>query len=170
MSTTPEGKVKAAIDALLTKYKIYSAAKVGAFPADAVGWVFKPVQGSAFGVSGIPDYLGFYRGYGWAVEAKAHGKKPTGFQKLQIDAISCSGGTVFVVDGPETLKIFEEWLKKIQKSQVQLGKEPSPEEVAQSMQDDALSFYEAREQLREKAYGGKPPGGYASWGDYWKSY
>ena len=56
------------------------------------------------------------------------------------------------------------------KSQIKSGTEPSPEEVTQSMQDDALSYYEAREKLREKAYGGKPPGGYASWGDYWKSY
>ena len=108
--STPEGKVKAAIDALLVKYKIYSASKAGAFPADAAGWTFKPVQGSAFGVSGIPDYLGFYRGFGFAVEAKAPGKKPSGFQALQLAAIKASGGAVFVIDGDESLKAFEEWL------------------------------------------------------------
>jgi hypothetical protein len=32
------------------------------------------------------------------------------------------------------------------------------------------TYYTAREKLRELAYGGKPPDGYASWGDYWKSY
>lgn len=26
-------------------------------------------------------------------------------------------------------------------------------------------YYSAREKLREKAYGGKPPGGYSSWGN-----
>ena len=57
-----------------------------------------------------------------------------------------------------------------EKPRIETGTEPSLEEVAQSMQDDELSFYEAREQLREKVYGGKPRGGYTSWGDYWKSY
>ena len=113
MAITPEGKIKAAIDALLMKYKIYSAAKAGAFPANAMGWVFKPVQGSAFGVSGIPDFIGHYRGRFWAIEAKAPGKKPTGFQALQIAAIRCSGGAVFVIDGEESLKEFETWLRSV---------------------------------------------------------
>jgi len=113
MSTTPEGRVKAAIDALLTKYKIYSAAKAGAFPTDAEGGYYKPVQGSAFGVSGIPDYIFFYRGFGGAVEAKAPGMKPTGFQALQLAAIKASGGAVFVVDGEESLKEFETWVRSV---------------------------------------------------------
>ena len=113
MAVTPEGKVNAAIDALLVKYKIYSAAKAGAFPADAEGWYYKPVQGSAFGVSGIPDYIFFYRGLGGAIEAKAPGKKPTGFQALQIAAIAASGGAVFVIDGEESLKVFETWVRSV---------------------------------------------------------
>ena len=48
--------------------------------------------------------------------------------------------------------------------------EPDREEVELYMREHSLDFYNAREQLREKAYGGKPPGGYASWGDYWKAY
>jgi hypothetical protein len=31
------------------------------------------------------------------------------------------------------------------------------------------TFYTAREELRDEWYGGKPPHGHASWGDYWKS-
>jgi len=108
---TPEGKTKSQIDKLLIKYKIFSASKAGAFPEDAAGWVFKPVQGSSFGVSGIPDYLGHYQGTFFGIEAKAPGKKPTGFQALQIAAIAASGGAVFVVSDSESLGEFEEWLK-----------------------------------------------------------
>jgi len=116
--STPEGKVKDSIKAVLAQYKIYPASKAGSgpggtgFPEDAQGWYTMPVK-NAFGVSGIPDFHGHYRGVFWAVEAKAKGEAPTGFQRLQIDAISCSGGAVFVVDGPETLKVFEEWLEEI---------------------------------------------------------
>ena len=41
------------------------------------------------------------------------------------------------------------------------GREPDPSEYHD---------YASRELAREKAYGGKPPNGFASWGDYWKSY
>jgi hypothetical protein len=33
-----------------------------------------------------------------------------------------------------------------------------------------LDYYNAREILRNLAYGGSPPGGYKTWGDYWKAY
>ena len=112
--STPEGRVKESIKTVLAQYKIYPASKAGAFPSDAQGWYTMPVKG-AFGTSGIPDFHGHYRGIFWACEAKAKGETPTGFQALQIDAISCSGGACFVVDGPETLKVFEEWLKRVDK-------------------------------------------------------
>ena len=50
------------------------------------------------------------------------------------------------------------------------GIEPTKEQVEILMKNNPKhSFYTAREELQEKAYGGKPPHGYASWGDYWKS-
>jgi hypothetical protein len=49
-------------------------------------------------------------------------------------------------------------------------KEPTYYEIRQLEIESGLNYYNARERLREKAYGGKPPGGYSSWGDYWKSY
>jgi len=42
-------------------------------------------------------------------------------------------------------------------------KEPSPEAIK------AKGYYVAREEERELAYGGKPPHGYSSWGDYFKA-
>ena len=48
--------------------------------------------------------------------------------------------------------------------------EPTEEEIRRYMKENNENYYNARERLREHAYGGKPPGGYSSWGDYWKSY
>ena len=110
---TPEGKTKKLISGILLNYKIYPAAKAGAFPDDAVGWYYCPGQ-SGFGVSGIPDFIGNYRGMFFSVEAKALGKKPTGFQALQIEAIKKAGSVCFVVDGERTLKYFEGWLQVTQ--------------------------------------------------------
>lgn len=50
-----------------------------------------------------------------------------------------------------------------------IGKEPEHEQIIQHMQQHNEDYYNSREQLRELQYGGKPPIGYASWGDYWKS-
>jgi hypothetical protein len=50
------------------------------------------------------------------------------------------------------------------------GKEPSENEIREYMGYSGFDYYNARETLRELAYGGKPPGGYSSWGDYWKAY
>jgi len=40
--------------------------------------------------------------------------------------------------------------------------EPTEEEVRKLMKEQQESYYSAREILRERAYGGKPPGGYQS--------
>ena len=111
--STPEGKVKDEVKKLLTKYKIYPAKDAGNFPKDAEGWYWMPVKNS-MGISGIPDVVGHYLGYFFSVETKAPKKKPTGFQALQIAAIAASGGAVFIVDGPESLKEFEVWLHMTQ--------------------------------------------------------
>lgn len=107
---TPEGRIKDLTKKLLDKYDIQPAAKAGAFKS-AAGWYFMPVQ-SQYAVKGVPDIIGHFCGAFFGVEVKAPGKTPTGFQALQIDAISCSGGAVFVVDGEESLRAFEEWLKE----------------------------------------------------------
>jgi len=109
--STPESKTKSLARDLLARYDIQPASKAGTFK-QAAGWYYFAVQGM-MSVRGIPDIIGQYRGIFFGVELKALGKKATGFQKLQIDAISCAGGACFVVDGPETLKDFESWLKKL---------------------------------------------------------
>lgn len=113
---TPEGKVKDLIKKVLADNNIYNAKDAGAFPASAHGWYYMPVQ-SSFGVSGIPDFLGNYRGFFWAIEAKAPGKKPTGFQALQIGAIRRADSACFVVDGQEALGEFKEWIRSREAAQ-----------------------------------------------------
>lgn len=59
---------------------------------------------------------------------------------------------------------------KLTVAELETCKEPTAREIKAFMEANGENYYNAREQLREKAYGGKPPGGYQSWGDYWKSY
>ena len=50
--------------------------------------------------------------------------------------------------------------------------EPSEAEIRRLMNSNNLSYYTARERLRELAYGGKyghEKSPYQSWGDFWKS-
>ncbi len=108
MAKTPEGLVKDLVGRCLETHGIFPAKKAGAFPESASGWFYMPVQHMS--VKGIPDFIGTYKTRFFAVETKAPGKKPTGFQALQIAAIRQAGGAVFVVDGEESLKEFEAWL------------------------------------------------------------
>lgn len=51
------------------------------------------------------------------------------------------------------------------------GEEPTHLEIKAYMDSNpGESFYSVRELLREKAYGGKPPNGCYSWGEFWKNY
>jgi hypothetical protein len=106
--STPEGKVKDAVKALLNAFDIISAAKAGSFPETAQGWYYMPVQNS-MGVNGIPDFVGHHKGRFFAVETKAPGKKATGFQALQIAAINSAGSVCFVIDGD--LEELNAWLR-----------------------------------------------------------
>ena len=107
---TPEGKVKKLVVALFKKYDIQNAKDAGKFDS-ADGWYFCPGQ-NGFGVKGIPDYVGHYLGSFFAVETKAPGKEPEGFQALQIAALRASGAEVFVVSTQEELLTVEAWLEE----------------------------------------------------------
>lgn len=92
---TPEGAVKAKIKKVLKRH-------------EQGMYYYMPVPGG-FG-SPTLDYLGFFFGHGFAIEAKKPGGKPTDRQRGTIDDIKASGAAVFVIDGDETLKDFEVWL------------------------------------------------------------
>ncbi len=105
---TPEGATKKKIKALLEEFDVRNAKDAGTFDK-AAGWYYMPGQ-SGFGVRGIPDYIGHIAGRFFAIEAKAPGKEPSGFQQLQIDAIDCSGADVYIIDDDESLEQFRLWL------------------------------------------------------------
>lgn len=51
-----------------------------------------------------------------------------------------------------------------------IERQDSEDLIAQYMEEHHENYYNAREKLREKEYGGKPPQGFQSWGDYWKAF
>jgi pantoate kinase len=82
MAATPEVKVKSEIKKLLKEQHVYYAMPIG----------------SAFGNSGVPDFLCCVNGYFLAIEAKANGGKPTALQKKHLTDIDKAGGYALVVD------------------------------------------------------------------------
>ena len=62
-------------------------------------WFFCPAMG-AFGFSGVPDFVGVYKGKFFAIEAKADGKNPTKLQEMCMSMIIAAGGHSMVIRGP----------------------------------------------------------------------
>lgn len=110
---TPEGLVKKAVKKLLSEFNIQEAKDAGK-KGEYEGWYFMP-GGNGRGVSGIPDFMGHYKGLFFSIETKAPGEEPEGFQALQIKSIRESGGMVFVVDGPDDLARVRSWFTKVRK-------------------------------------------------------
>lgn len=103
---TKEGVVKNSVKTLLQSYGIMPAKDAALFTPACRGWYFMPVS-NGMGVTGIPDFIGHFRGSLFAIETKTKGKKPTALQQHQLNAISISGAKSFVVDGDLTeLKNF----------------------------------------------------------------
>jgi penicillin-binding protein-related factor A (putative recombinase) len=91
--STPEGKVKIKVRAELIKRDVYH---------------FMPATGG-FGRNGIPDIVGCYRGYFFAIETKSGSKKPTALQEKELQHIRDSGGVAFVINETNVIDIVE-WL------------------------------------------------------------
>lgn len=105
---TPEGKIKSEVKTLLHSYGIMPAKDAALFTPACRGWYFMPVS-NGMGVTGIPDFIGHFRGSFFAVETKTKGKKPTALQQHQLNAISISGAKSFVIDGD--LEELKSWLE-----------------------------------------------------------
>jgi Holliday junction resolvase len=82
MATTPEGKVKAKVRKILDTYGAYH---------------FMPATGG-YGKSGVPDIVGCYHGYFFAIECKAGKGKTTALQDKNLDAIVATGGVAVVIN------------------------------------------------------------------------
>lgn len=80
--STPEGKVKTKVRAELLRRSIYH---------------FMPATGG-YGRSGVPDIVGCYKGYFFAIETKAGKNKPTALQERELKNIRDAGGVAFVIN------------------------------------------------------------------------
>lgn len=97
---TPEGKVKARIKKVLDNYKgrIYT---------------YMPVPGG-FGKPTL-DYIGFFHGRGFAIEAKKPRGEPTERQDGTIADMRAAGARVFVIDGLNgELEQLDLWLDAVE--------------------------------------------------------
>ena len=94
--TTPEGKIKKKIDAMLKSKSNL--------------WYFKP-QAGQYGRSGVSDYIICSYGQLVGVEAKADKtKKPTALQAQCMEKIEAAGGKCFVIYDEVTLNDVEDFI------------------------------------------------------------
>ena len=97
---TPEKKVKANVAKQLKALDAY---------------YFFPATGG-YGRSGVPDIVGCYRGYFFAIECKAGKNTTTPLQDKEIQEIIKAGGQVIVVNETNMNEVSE-WLNRIQSGQ-----------------------------------------------------
>lgn len=109
---TPEGIVKDAVKAYLNSIGCVPASKAPLATPAHHGYYFMP-PANGMGVSGIPDFVGHYKGRFFSVETKVEGKDPTPLQKHQIMAIRMSGAQAFVVRGADNLEELKAWVKLV---------------------------------------------------------
>lgn len=95
MARTPEGAVKELVKRVLRAYGAYA---------------HMPVQ-MGYGAPSL-DFIGCHEGRFFAIETKAPGKKLTERQRKTAQDMMRAGGAVFVVEGPDTLRLFEHWLQE----------------------------------------------------------
>lgn len=77
-------------------------------------WYFMPVP-YGYGKQAL-DFIGFFFGRGFAIEAKAPGKAPTPRQDNTIEYIRASRARVFVIDGTkntDTIELLDAWFSSI---------------------------------------------------------
>lgn len=96
MAATPEAKVKAKVRTILNKYNAYH---------------FMPATGG-YGRSGVPDLVGCYRGYFFAIECKAGKNTTTALQELELSKIRHAGGWSIVVN-EDNIQEVEQWLQRV---------------------------------------------------------
>jgi Holliday junction resolvase len=92
--STPEAKVKQRVKKLLEDYGVYS---------------FMPATGG-YGRSGIPDIVGCYKGYFFAVECKAGRGTTTALQDRELRRIQEAGGSTFVIN-ENNINELSAWLR-----------------------------------------------------------
>jgi hypothetical protein len=98
--TTPEGRIKAKLDKMLSQVGV---------------WFYSP-QAGPYGVAGIPDRVVCAAGKFVGIEAKAdEKKKPTRLQMQCMAKIEAAGGKCFVVYDEATIEEVRRYLVEVLK-------------------------------------------------------
>lgn len=95
MATTPEGKIKSRVKAVLRQFGAY---------------YHMPVQ-NGMGSPSL-DFVGCHGGMFYAIETKAGNKQPTPRQETTIAEMRAAGAKVFVINEVSGLGALEEWLSE----------------------------------------------------------
>lgn len=96
MATTPEGRIKKALDKM--------------FKEEGV-WYYSP-QAGPFGAAGIPDRIAIVKGLFLGVECKSdRTKKPTRLQEQAMANIEKAGGKCFVACDSDTIETVREFIR-----------------------------------------------------------
>ena len=93
---TPEGIVKSKVKQQLL---------------DMGAYYFMPAT-HGYGRSGIPDIVGSYKGYFFAIECKAKNGKPTALQERELRRIRDAGGIALVVN-EENMNEIQNMLRSV---------------------------------------------------------
>jgi len=97
MATTPEGRVKNRLKAMLKKLNV---------------WYYMP-QAGPFGRAGIPDKIACIGGKFVGIECKADKtKKPTPLQIKAMKEIEMAGGKCFLVYDDTTIEEVRDYIKE----------------------------------------------------------
>ena len=102
MAVTPEKKVKDKARKVLDELGAY--------------YFFPATHG--YGRSGVPDIIGCYRGWFFAVECKAGKGKTTALQERELRLIRQSGGLAVVINEDnvgELKQMLEEWRDEVRR-------------------------------------------------------
>jgi Holliday junction resolvase len=92
--STPEAKVKQRVRKILEEHGVYC---------------FMPATGG-YGRSGIPDIVGCYRGYFFAIECKAGRGTTTALQDRELRRIREAGGSTFTIN-ENNIEELSAWLR-----------------------------------------------------------
>ena len=102
---TKEGRVKKMVSSYLVDLQL-SLDKKG---VQVYVSMFVP---SGYGKNNTLDYTVCFAGHFVAIETKAPGEWLTGPQRITCRTIYQSGGSVFIISGPEGLASFKRWVER----------------------------------------------------------
>ena len=74
-------------------------------------WHFK-THGSIYGILGLPDIIGVYKGRFFGVELKRPGEKPRKIQGVVMKAIARAGGVVGVATSKDEMREIIEGMER----------------------------------------------------------